>query len=120
MKEQIFYGYLLGCIVVYTLYGMLSYFDNLKQHWYFIPIGLLLSLIGNALWLFYVKKQTDSSTILTHGTIWDFAITICFIASPFLIGKGSELTTSTVVGLVISIIGLFIMKFSWQLNIFSI
>ena len=102
--------YALVGAIIYTLYGIMSYMDDWKALWWYIPVGLGLSMLGNLLWLFYVKSENNPTIILTNGAIWDTMISICFMVSILFTNKSLDLSTSTVVGAGITLIGLIIMK----------
>lgn len=95
--------------VLYGLYCYLGYIDSIKELSWFVPICLLIVLVGNDLWLFYVKTISDTSTIFISGIIWDALLTSSFVLVPYIFFN-VKLGRTSLLGLLICIVGLALLK----------
>ena len=96
--------------VIYALYAYLNY-SPVKDEWWYFPVGMLLSMVGNLVWMIITKIPSTNTVLFFRGVVWDAILTVVFIVIPFCFFE-IRLSMLGVIGLVISLIGIFILKIS--------
>ncbi len=98
-------------IVAIGLYCMAVYlnYSSLRTSGWFIPAGLVLSLITNLVWLFIVQNTPDKHLLYVRGLIWDAIIVGAYALIPILF-FGVRLTGWTLIGGITTMVGLVLMK----------
>ena len=97
--------------ILFQIFHYMSFNEEIKTKWWFIPASLTTVLLGNTLWLLFVKSTNNTQHILLGGILWDSLISLTLIITPFLF-YSSILNKIGILGLVITVIGLIIIKFS--------
>ena len=95
--------------LIYVGYAYMNFSTTIKDQWWYIPLGLVLTVIGNTLWMIVTKLELSQHLLLIKGVIWDLMLTTTFIAVPLLFFS-VKLNQLSIIGLIISIIGIIIMK----------
>lgn len=106
---MLYWIFLLIAMIVYGAYCHVGYLPEFKISVWFTPFCLLMVLIGNMLWITFVKTTHNTENIFISGVIWDAALTASFVLVPMLF-HNVQLEFAEKVGLVICLIGLFLMK----------
>jgi hypothetical protein len=100
--------YLVG-FVIYILSVVVSYSNGLKQtHWFF-PIGLILAVIVNFLWLYIAKESPLKDQLYVRALIWDSMIVGAYVLVPLVL-YGVRPTGYTLAGCVFIVLGLILTK----------
>lgn len=97
-------GFLLYCVSV-----AFSYSNWFKNSPWFIPIGLIISIAINYLWLYICKNTIDKHILYLRGIYWDGMIVGCYTIIPVLLFE-VRFKATTAIGLALVIIGMIITK----------
>ena len=110
MSSSLMLGFsYLVCVLVYGAYAFINYSEQLKLRWWYFPLGLSLTLIGNFFWLLVTKITSDASSLLVRGIVWDLLVTAAFIVTPFVF-YGMSFSLYAYLGLAITVTGIMITK----------
>ena len=107
MSVALISGYGLACFL-YLFYAYLNY-SNLKDRWWYIPLGLLVTCLSNLIWLLVTKIPSSTGVLLIRGVVWDVMTTATFMVVPFLF-MGFRLSGWEIVGFGVCLVGLLMMK----------
>ena len=100
----------LAIISANYLYSLVAYSDKCKDDPYMAyGLGILAAMISIVAWIMLIRHYKDPNTIMIINCIWDVGGTITLLAIPLFLFD-FKLDTKTVVGCVISVIGIIIAK----------
>ena len=92
------------------LYSIVAYSEKCKESAFLTYfLGILAAMISITAWIFIIRKYRDPNTIMIINCIWDVGGTITLLAIPLFLFD-FKLDTKTIVGCVISVIGIIIAK----------
>ena len=101
-------SFLLG-FIVYYFQAILSNSIALKQNTYYIYIAISTGIAANYIWFSMAQNIKDNSKILLYGLYWDILILVAFLSVPILF-YGARFKTTTVLGIVMIIVGFLLTK----------
>jgi len=104
-----FYILVLINTLLYGLYCYLGYVESFKNSAWFTPACLSIVLVGNFMWIYYVKSTNDPNQIFVSGLIWDALLTASFTLVPFIFFN-VKLNKYSMIGFVLCLIGLGLLK----------
>ena len=99
--------YLLG-LSLYTAQATLSYQEGLKSKAWFIPLGMMISVIASGVW-FFIASKTPKSSMYLYANVWDAMIAFTYAITPLVL-FGVKLNTYGYIGLFAIILGLSLLK----------
>lgn len=102
-----FYKY--GIILFFTailivVQILLSYSEQIKYKWWYIPFGVSVAILINIIWFYTAKISEDPIKLFKFGVVWDFLMGFLWLVVPALLFK-QNLTNTTIAGIIISIVG---------------
>lgn len=95
--------------VVYTISTYLTYSEDIRQKWYFIPLAVLLGSLTSVLWFCTVRYINDKDRIYVYSLFWDFVMIAIFYLYPVLF-LGVKLDKWSLLGLFLVLVGIVIIK----------
>ncbi len=95
--------------LVYTIGAYLSYGDEFRQKWWFIPVCTVLGTISGTMWFIMVKLIDDKQRIYVYSLMWDMVMMSIYYLFPLLF-LGVKLDKWSIFGLCLMICGLTIIK----------
>lgn len=100
--------FLIG-LLVYIAAVFLSYSEKMKaSHWYF-PVGILIAIVANVMWLYIAKNSPAKESIYVRGLIWDSMIVGTYTLIP-IVFFGVRLSSWTLAGAALIAVGLILTK----------
>ena len=106
-----FYLMVFLSVLVYSLYAHLGFDGDLKDSKWYLVLGLATILIGESLWLYYIREELDPNRILLKGLVWDAGISISFVLVGYLF-HDIRISPILVTGTIVTMVGLFMIKAS--------
>lgn len=100
--------YLIG-LITYVTSASISFIEPLKRSAWFYPIGLILALIANIIWLHIARTTLDKELVYIRGLVWDAMIVGAYVAIP-VIFFGVRLSGVALLGVTLIITGLVLTK----------
>ncbi len=92
------------------LYCLVAYEDTYKEKAIVAySIAIIAAIISVTAWTFLVRHYKDPNTIMIINCIWDIGVTIMVLAFPLFLFD-FKIDTKTIIGCVISVIGIIIAK----------
>lgn len=92
------------------LYCLVAYYDTYKDNAFLAYfIGIVAAIISVTAWTFLVRHYKDPNTIMIINCIWDIGVTIMVLAFPLFLFD-FKIDTKTIIGCVISVVGIIIAK----------
>lgn len=84
---------------------------NKSHHdkWYYIPCGLLITLIINSIWYSSAKHFSDERKIYIFSLYWDFIVCSIYLFFPLII-MNTKLDKWCYVGIALMFLGILIIK----------
>jgi|SRR5690606_1668 len=105
---MIYLYFILG-FFIYTFSVIISYSDDFKSAWYYLPMGAALGAAATVLWLLIAKSSKGPSEIMINGLLWDSVILSCYLIIPWFFHSIS-LTGLQKAGIVLVVLGLGMTK----------
>lgn len=102
-------SYFILAFFLYVFSAYLSFSPFIKKQWYFVYLGICISLVCNLLWLHIAKNTENVSKLTIYGLYWDSLITFCFLSVPFLFFD-VQFTYKQILGICFIILGIGITK----------
>lgn len=96
-------------LALYFASVAVSYSKDFKASHYYFPVGLLLALTVNFLWLYIAKHSPNKESIYVRGLIWDSMIVGSYALLPIAF-YGVRLSGFMLVGAVLIVSGLVLVK----------
>jgi uncharacterized membrane protein len=97
------------CSLIYFFGCWLTYCESWKEKWWYIPLGVMLGMVANAVWFLAVKMVADRDKVFVMGLIWDLAVVFIYTLTPILL-FGVSWNRWTVLGLILMVAGVMIVK----------
>lgn len=94
---------------LYALSAYISFHPLIKKQWYFLYLGLSVSLVCNLIWLHIAKTTENVSKLTVYGLYWDSLITFCFLAVPFFFFE-VQFNYKQLIGIMFILLGIGITK----------
>lgn len=101
-------SFLLGGLT-YCLLVALCYTPSFRESNLYFPVGALLGVFTNVLWLHVAKLVGDRNKIIIYGLWWDCLIIACYAIVPILF-FGVRLTGYTALGAALIVVGMILTK----------
>lgn len=95
--------------VLYAGMSYATYHSQFKASSWFFPVGLIGAIAANAIWLSIAKAELNTSQLMIKGLVWDAILMACYAITPVLIFD-ARFSNTQIVGIVLTLIGLFITK----------
>jgi len=95
--------------ILVTCSCLLTFCKDLYDKWYFVPLGLLISIFTNILWFTTAKYFNDPRRTYIMSLGWDIVVCLIYFILPVIFCK-IKLNKSELTGIIVMIIGLLIMK----------
>jgi drug/metabolite transporter (DMT)-like permease len=89
--------------------AFMSYKNSFKLMWWFMPLGIFLSVLGSTLWMYVAKITIDANKLAILGLYWDSILTLTYIAVPILFFS-ARFNFNQTLGIVFIIIGILLTK----------
>lgn len=102
------YCFILG-MMTYMFAAYASNMNTWKHTWWFIPMGVFIGMVSNALWFTIAKHTKEHSQILLLGSYWDVMILACFLTIPFVFFE-VNISLKEFIGIMIIFIGVVVTK----------
>jgi len=96
---------------IYGIHCFLGYKENLRSQWYYGPVLVFISIVGNTLWVFYLKSNPIKEKVFFGGMLWDLLLTLSYVIVP-LVFTGIKLNSVSYIGLFLLLTGITILKYS--------
>lgn len=93
--------YLVGCWQTYA--------EHLRDHWWYVPLGVLLGACAGALWIWAAKAIGDKDKMYAFTLIWDSMMMAIYYGLPILL-FGARPDRWTTLGLFLILAGAIIIK----------
>lgn len=94
--------YMIGCFITYN--------DFTRNQWWFVPLGVLLGLIGSFVWYYTCKVVEDKERILVLSLVWDSILIAVYYGMPILFFN-VKLDKISTIGAIFILVGIIILKF---------
>lgn len=94
---------------IYGSYAWVTFNPSFKDSWYLVPVGLVLAIMGNLLWILIAKRTSSPAELTVYGMAWDTMITVSFVLVPVVL-FGVRFSGVSGLGLILAILGIFLMK----------
>jgi multidrug transporter EmrE-like cation transporter len=101
-------AYAIG-LAFYAMSVWLSYSAELKSSKWYFPIGILLAIVCNFLWLYVAKHSDTKHAIYMNALLWDSMIVGSYAIIPVLL-FGVRFSTVNLFGVVLVIFGIVLTK----------
>ena len=105
--------YIVGFIAITVssyLYALVAYSDKCQKNALFAyTLAIIAAILSVTTWTCLVRHYKDPNTIMIINCIWDIGVTIMVLAFPLFLFD-FKIDTKTIVGCVISVIGIIIAK----------
>lgn len=106
MKLTIF----LTAVFIYAVYAAIAYSPIKESKWY-IPLGLVLALSCNFLWLVLSRLAGPNTHVMFWALLLDIGIILTQLAVP-IVFFGVRMTPSGYLGIAMAVAGVLILKMS--------
>lgn len=93
--------YLFGAYIAYDV--------AIKASPWFLPLGVVVGIVSNLIWLYVTKITTDNKELFLYGLIWDVMMMAAYIIVPLLLFN-VRLDWKQSLGTILVIIGLILTK----------
>lgn len=93
--------YLFGAYIAYDV--------AIKASPWFLPIGIVVGIVSNLIWLYVTKITTDNKDLFVYGLIWDVMMMAAYILVPLLLFH-VKLDWKQTVGTILVVLGLILTK----------
>lgn len=100
--------FLIG-ILIYCAMAYISYEVGFKSSIYYFPVGLILALLANFIWLTIAKRTLDTKELFIYALIWDICLTLSYFVTPLVLFNLS-LDIKHVIGVILIILGIIAIK----------
>lgn len=105
---MIYLQYLTGGLV-YLQLASLSYSKDLQSKPWYLPVGLVLAVLANLVWLVIARREPTPEGLLIKGLIWDVLLTGCYLIIPILFYQ-VQLTLIQIFGIILIVSGMILTK----------
>lgn len=95
--------------LVYVAGCWLTYNNDLKPYWWYIPLGVALGGVINAIWFWAAKTFTDKDKMYVFGLTWDGMLMGIYYLMPLIL-FGTKLDRWGWLGLILIVAGAMILK----------
>lgn len=96
-------------IFSYSSLVCLTYLKDLRETWYYLPVGLGLALLNNFIWLTIARQSPNEHVLYLYGIYWDTIIILTYTLIPFLMFN-IKLSNISWVGIGLVLLGLLVTK----------
>ena len=92
------------------IYCLVAYADKVKNSLvYSYGLAIIAAIISVSAWTYVIRNYKDPNSIMVINCIWDIGVTIMVLAFPIFLFD-FKIDTKTIIGCVISVIGIVIAK----------
>ncbi len=94
------------------LYGVgcwLTYANDLKKFWWYIPLGVFFGCLINVVWFVAAKAFPDKHRMYIFSLLWDAGLMLIYYGLPLLL-FGVKVNRWTVGGMMLIVVGAAIIK----------
>lgn len=98
-----------GGFIFCAIGAFTSYHSGIKTSQFYFPLGIGMALVSNFIWFSIAKQDHDSSSLMIKGLTWDAILVSTYLLVPVLF-FGARFTTMQIIGIVLTVVGLFITK----------
>lgn len=95
--------------ILYILSAILSYSAKAKLALWYFPVGIVLAIIANCIWLYIAKSSNIGHETFIRGLVWGSMIVICYVAVPIMF-YGVRVSGMTALGALMIVAGIFLTK----------
>lgn len=96
--------------VLYIFCCIVSYTDDWRNSYWYIPVITVVGLLINMIWAGVVKYLDDKQQIYIFGLVWDSIMMTTYYLLPILFFN-VKLTKQTIFGLLFVVAGVIVLKF---------
>lgn len=100
---------LIAVTALQTCVCTITFTKSVHDRWWYFPLGMLLGVSTNCIWLLSAKLLDTKEKIYTLSLFWDCAMVAVYFLVPVLF-FGIRLDRIGVIGLVIAIVGALLVK----------
>lgn len=100
---------LLPAFLVFLVGSAMSFSDTFRRSTWFIPGFTTANLAIGFLWIWAARLLDDKAKIYVFSLYWDSLMVLCYYILP-LLAMGIKLNSQTVFGIVLTVIGLIVIK----------
>lgn len=105
---MILLNFILG-FLFYCLATILSYNQKAKEAYWFFPVGIILGILINFLWLGIAKETTNNDILIKYALYWDIMAVLIYSSLP-IVFLNVSVSITTLIGLFLSIVGVIFIK----------
>lgn len=105
---MIFYQFFFG-FIIYSAMAFGTYHEGYKASNYYFPLGILMAIGANFIWLSIARTTESSSALVLRGLYWDVMLTACYLIVPFLF-FGAKVNSTQAIGIGMVILGIILTK----------
>ena len=95
--------------ILYIIGCMISYSDDYRKAYWFVPIGVFIGVLINLVWVYTIKYLDNNQKIYVFGIMWDALMMTTYYLLPILLFD-VKLTKTTIIGLILILSGVVILK----------
>lgn len=95
--------------LIYSLGCWVTYSDDAKQRWWYLPLGVSLGALVNLIWFYVCRVLPENNKIYVFNLMWDAVMVAVYYGLPLLF-FGVKLDRVTMVGATLMLVGIFVMK----------
>lgn len=95
--------------VFYLMGAYIAYDAAFKASAWFLPVGIIVGIISNLIWLYVTKITVDNKELFIYGLVWDVMMMAAYIVIPVLLFN-VRLDWKQTVGTILVLTGLTLTK----------
>lgn len=100
---------LLITFFVYCVCAYLSYSEEMRGKWWFVPVAVALGTVVSTIWFLTVRYLGDKQKIYVFSLFWDFVMMFVYYFLP-VVWFGVKMDKWSLGGMVLMVTGLLIIK----------
>ncbi len=94
---------------IYCICSWLTYSEEMRNKWYFMPLAVVLGTVVSVIWFLMVKYLDDKQKIYVYSLCWDFMMMFVYYLYPVAL-LGVKLDKWSLVGLGMIVGGIAVIK----------
>jgi multidrug transporter EmrE-like cation transporter len=103
------WAWLIVITVVYIICAYLTYKEEWRHEWWYIPVGCIFGYILVPIWYLVVRHIDDNDRIYFYSLCWDTLMVLVYYLLPIFL-FGVKLNRNGVIGLLLMAAGLILLK----------